>query len=185
MLAATLTNALLVSCHPCERRQEAASCSGRGLSQLTCRRRPPLRVFGRRAAAAVRCAALADNEAYEDEQQEWGQTTKVFDFTYMSAEEAAAEEAASAAAWRQGMDEYAALQEWLLFRTWRFGLLFAGYLLLAASGEVRRLPVKRMHAPLCSVLELESCCDVSPFSGHSEQLTPPQLVHLLLHTFRP
>jgi hypothetical protein len=34
------------------------------------------------------------------------------------------------------MAEYAALQEWLLFRTWRFGLLFSGYLLLAASGEV-------------------------------------------------
>lgn len=53
----------------------------------------------------------------------------------MGAEEAAAAEAAADAAWEQGMKEFADLQEWLLFRTWRFGLLFSGYLLLAASGE--------------------------------------------------
>lgn len=53
----------------------------------------------------------------------------------MGAEEAAAAEAAADAAWEQGMKEYSDLQEWLLFRTWRFGLLFSGYLLIAASGE--------------------------------------------------
>lgn len=63
---------------------------------------------------------------------------KRFDFAYMSPADAAAAEAEAAAAWQAGMDEFAALQEWLLFRTWRFGVLFAGYLLLAASGEVRK-----------------------------------------------
>lgn len=58
----------------------------------------------------------------------------------MGAEEAAAAEAAADAAWEQGMKEFADLQEWLLFRTWRFGLLFSGYLLLAASGEARGRP---------------------------------------------
>lgn len=57
----------------------------------------------------------------------------------MGAEEAAAAEAAADAAWEQGMKEYSDLQEWLLFRTWRFGLLFSGYLLIAASGEVRNV----------------------------------------------
>lgn len=73
-----------------------------------------------------------DGTYYVEKQQ----PTQKFEFVYMNAEEAAAAEAASAAAFAEGMAEYAALQEWLLFRTWRFGLLFSGYLLLAASGEV-------------------------------------------------
>ena len=49
-----------------------------------------------------------------------------------AAEAAAAREAARAA----GLAEYEELKQYLLFRTWRFGLLFAGYLLLAASAQV-------------------------------------------------
>lgn len=69
----------------------------------------------------------------------------------MGAEEAAAAEAAADAAWDQGMKEYAELQKWLLFRTWRFGLLFSGYLLLAASGEASR---RELHGCLRGVYVL-------------------------------
>ena len=79
------------------------------------------------------------------------QPTQKFEFVYMSAEEAAAAEAASAAAFAEGMAEYAALQEWLLFRTWRFGLLFSGYLLLAASGEVGAVGVGAVGAGAVAV----------------------------------
>lgn len=58
-------------------------------------------------------------------------------FVYQS-EAAAAEAAAqSEAARAASLQEYERLKEYLLFRTWRFGMLFAGYLLLAASAEVR------------------------------------------------
>jgi hypothetical protein len=57
------------------------------------------------------------------------------DFLYLSPEAAAAADAASAAARGAGMAEYAALKETLLRRTWRFGALFAGYLLLGVSAE--------------------------------------------------
>jgi hypothetical protein len=90
-----------------------------------------------RRGAAARCAAAADEE------RGWRQGVKRFDFTYMGPADAAAAEAEAAAAWQAGMDDYTALQEWLLFRTWRFGVLFAGYLLLAASGEVSGSQLQR------------------------------------------
>ena len=57
-------------------------------------------------------------------------------FIYRSAEAAAAAAAASEAARLASLVEYEELQQWLLFRTWRFGLLFSGYLLFVASSEV-------------------------------------------------
>eukprot|EP00887_Chlorella_sp_A99_P000479 scaffold17.g479.t1 len=56
-------------------------------------------------------------------------------FTYMDEARAAEAEAALQAARAAGLAEYAELKEFLLFRTWRFGLLFSGYLLLSVSGE--------------------------------------------------
>ncbi|KAL4439962.1 hypothetical protein ABPG75_002963 [Micractinium tetrahymenae] len=109
-------------------RQQPASCSERG--PWAAARRPllPLPLLPPAAARRLRpCAALADEQRRKP--------VKQMEFVYMGAEEAAAAEAAAEAAWEQGMKEFADLQEWLLFRTWRFGLLFSGYLLFAASGE--------------------------------------------------
>ncbi|PRW33204.1 hypothetical protein C2E21_7817 [Chlorella sorokiniana] len=116
------------------RQQPLASCSGRAPAPAATRALlPPGR---RRAAAAVRAEAAGDSSTQGEQGLLAGrEIVKQMNFSYMSPEDAAAAEAAAEAAWQTGMKEYTDLQEWLLFRTWRFGLLFAGYLLLAASGE--------------------------------------------------
>lgn len=58
-------------------------------------------------------------------------------FQYMSPEQAEALERELAEARERGLEEYAALKALLLKRTWRFGTLFALYLLLSTSAEVR------------------------------------------------
>lgn len=47
----------------------------------------------------------------------------------------------------KGLQEYADLKALLLKRTWRFGTLFALYLLLTASAEVRRAAAARGASP--------------------------------------
>ncbi|KAI7842538.1 hypothetical protein COHA_003775 [Chlorella ohadii] len=115
------------------RQQPLASCSGRAPAPAAARALLPP---GRRRAAVAAAAVAGDSSPQGDQGLLAGRrVVKQMEFSYMSAADAAEAEAAAEAAWQMGMQEYADLQEWLLFRTWRFGLLFAGYLLLAASGE--------------------------------------------------
>lgn len=57
-------------------------------------------------------------------------------FLYMSSEQALAAEMKSMQAVQEGLAEYEELKALLLKRTWRFGTLFAVYLLLTINGEV-------------------------------------------------
>lgn len=61
--------------------------------------------------------------------------TPQLSFTYLNAEQSAAMEQEREEARRVSLSEYQELKALLLRRTWRFGTLFAGYLLLTISSE--------------------------------------------------
>lgn len=92
--------------------------------------------------ALPRAAQASSSDWADDEEgdeaagyyDEPASTTQRFNFSYMSAEAVAEAQLQSDAAWEEGMGEYAELKALLLKRTWRFGTLFAVYLVLGVSG---------------------------------------------------